>query len=99
MKKNNKKIKQNSEDNDEKIRNYSQQEDGENKKERKKIPIKKIYTLEELIISYKELEELETKMKNILMDINALKLKAYLNFGNIVTKMKCLFCLKENKKK
>ncbi len=75
-KKNNKKIKQNSEDNDEKIRNYSQQEDGENKKERKKIPIKKIYTLEELIISYKELEELETKMKNILMDINALKLKA-----------------------
>lgn len=45
------------------------------KREKKKIPIKKIYTLEELITSYKELEELETKMKNLLMDINALKLK------------------------
>ena len=47
----------------------------ETKKEKKKIPIKKIYTLEELIASYNELEELETKMKNLLMDINALKLK------------------------
>ena len=45
------------------------------KKNRKKIPIKKVYTLEELITSYKELEELETKMKNLLLDINALKLK------------------------
>ena len=45
------------------------------KKEKKKIPIKKIYTLEELITSYKELEELENQMKNLLMDINALKLK------------------------
>lgn len=47
----------------------------EQKKEKKKIPIKKVYTLEELITSYKEVEELETKMKNLLMDINALKLK------------------------
>lgn len=47
----------------------------QNKKTKKKIPIKKVYTLEELINSYKELEEIETKMKNLLMDINALKLK------------------------
>ena len=45
------------------------------KKEKKRIPIKKIYTLEELITSYKELEELDNQMKNLLMDINALKLK------------------------
>ena len=45
------------------------------KREKKKIPIKKIYTLEELITSYKELEEIENQMKNLLMDINALKLK------------------------
>ena len=44
-------------------------------KERKRIPIKKIYTLEELIQNYKELSELEEQMKNLLMDINALKLK------------------------
>ena len=46
------------------------------KKEKKKIPIKKVYKLDELITSYKELEELETKMKNLLMDVNALKLKS-----------------------
>ena len=45
------------------------------KREKKRIPIKKIYPLEELITSYKELEELENQMKNLLMDINALKLK------------------------
>ena len=47
----------------------------EAKKEKKKIPIKKVYTLEELIENYKELEKLETEMKNLLMDVNALKLK------------------------
>ena len=47
----------------------------EEKKEKKKIPIKKVYTLEELIENYKELEKLETEMKNLLMDVNALKLK------------------------
>lgn len=46
------------------------------KKERKKIPIKKVYTLDELITSYKELEQLENQMKNLLMDVNALKLKS-----------------------
>lgn len=45
------------------------------KKEKKKIPIKKLYTLEELIENYKELANLEEEMKNLLMDINALKLK------------------------
>lgn len=45
------------------------------KKEKKKIPIKKVYTLDELITSYKELEELENNIKNLMMDINALKLK------------------------
>ena len=33
------------------------------------------YTLEELIQNYKELEEKENTLKNLLMDINALKLK------------------------
>ena len=47
----------------------------EAKKEKKKIPIKKVYTLEELIENYKELEKLEIEMKNLLMDVNALKLK------------------------
>ena len=45
------------------------------KQEKKKIPIKKVYTLEELLENYKELEDLETEMKNLLMDVNALKLK------------------------
>lgn len=45
------------------------------KKEKKKVPVRKIYTLEELIENYKELEEIENRMKNLLMDINALKLK------------------------
>ena len=51
------------------------QSDERVKKEKKKIPIKKVYTLEEVITSYKELENLEKEMKNLLMDINALKLK------------------------
>ena len=51
------------------------EENAEVKREKKKIPIKKVYTLEELISNFKELDELETEMKNLLMDINALKLK------------------------
>ncbi len=75
-KKNNKKIKD-AEDiqidiNDEEI---EIQTENEVKKEKKKTPIKRVYTLDELITSYKELEELEEIMKNLLMDINALKLK------------------------
>ena len=37
--------------------------------------LKDKYTIEELIESYKELEELDVKLKNIIMDINAVKLK------------------------
>lgn len=37
--------------------------------------IKDNYTIEELIENYKKLEEKENNLKNILMDINALKLK------------------------
>ena len=47
----------------------------EAKKEKKKVPIKRIYTLEELITNYKELEDIENTVKKLLMDINALKLK------------------------
>lgn len=74
-KKNNKKMTQENDEQDIEIEIQSKENKSETKKEKKKIPIKKIYTLEELITRYKELEELETKMKNLLMDVNALKLK------------------------
>ena len=74
-KKNNKKVVEENEEQDIEIEVQPKEENTETKKEKKKIPIKKIYTLEELITRYKELEELETNMKNLLMDVNALKLK------------------------
>ena len=74
-KKNNKKMIQENEKQDIEIEIQTKEEKTETKKEKKKIPIKKIYTLEELITRYKELEELEINMKNLLMDVNALKLK------------------------
>lgn len=74
-KKNNKKMTQDNDEQDIEIEAQSKENKPETNKEKKKIPIKKIYTLEELITRYKELEELETKMKNLLMDVNALKLK------------------------
>ena len=74
-KKNNKKIEQEYDEQDIEIEEQPKEAKLETKKEKKKIPIKKIYTLEELITRYKELEELETRMKNLLMDVNALKLK------------------------
>lgn len=74
-KKNNKKITQEDDEKDIEVEVQPKESKSEIKKEKKKIPIKKIYTLEELITRYKELEELETKMKNLLMDVNALKLK------------------------
>lgn len=43
--------------------------------EKKPIKVKKNYTVEELIELYKEYEKKENEIKNILMDINALKLK------------------------
>ena len=74
-KKNNKKITQKNDEQDIEIEEQPKEAKTEAKKEKKKIPIKKIYTLEELITRYNELEELETRMKNLLMDVNALKLK------------------------
>ena len=75
-KKNNKKITQEDEEQEIEIDvEPKKEEKPEIKKEKKRIPIKKIYTLEELITRYKELEELEINMKNLLMDVNALKLK------------------------
>ena len=74
-KKSNKTIKQDIEEETEEVENNQLEKKPEIKKEKKKIPIKKVYTLEEIITSYKELEELEDEMKNLLMDINALKLK------------------------
>ncbi len=74
-KKNNKKSIQENENEDIETEIEEKQSKNQIKKEKKKIPIKKVYTLEELITSYKELEELEKSMKNLLMDINALKLK------------------------
>ena len=43
--------------------------------EKRTIKTKKNYTIEELIELYKEYEKKENEIKNILMDINALKLK------------------------
>ena len=74
-KKNNKKSVEEVEEQDIEIDEQPKETQPEEKKEKKKIPIKKVYTLEELITRYKELEELETTMKNLLMDLNALKLK------------------------
>ena len=69
MKKNNKKMSQEDEEQDIEIEEQPKENTPEIKKEKKKIPIKKVYTLEELITRYKELEELEIKMKNLLMDV------------------------------
>ena len=74
-KKNNKKNIREDEQKDIEIELQQQDIKEDAKKEKKKIPIKKVYTLEELITAYKELEELEKTMKNLLMDVNALKLK------------------------
>ena len=45
------------------------------KNEDKKIVDKENYTIEELIDLYREFEKLETTLKNIILDINSLKLK------------------------
>ena len=45
------------------------------KKKRKEFPDKENYTIEELIDIYKELEKLEYILKNIMLDLNSLKLK------------------------
>lgn len=47
----------------------------EKKKNKKKDSNKKRYTIEELADLYKEFEKLENSFKNIMMDVNSLKLK------------------------
>lgn len=65
----------------EKIQQEVEQEDEEEEKvdfsaETIRVPlIKENYTIEELIQNYKELEQKENTLKNLVMDINALKLK------------------------
>ena len=61
-----------------KIKEENEKETNEIEKEiveKKVIKTKKNYTIEELIELYKEYENKENEIKNILMDINALKLK------------------------
>ena len=74
-KNNNKNLKQEINDDNEEQK-IIETEEIQVKKEKKKIPIKKIYTLDELLANYKELEKLETDMKNLVMDVNAIKLKS-----------------------
>ena len=62
----NKKIKEEKEENNEKEKELV---------EKNKVKTKKNYTIEELIELYKEYEKKENEIKNVLMDINALKLK------------------------
>ena len=45
------------------------------KRKKKKIAVKENYTIEELLELYKEFEKLENTLKNIMLDINSLKLK------------------------
>ena len=74
-KNNNKNLKQEINDDNEEQK-IIETEEIQVKKEKKRIPIKKIYTLDELLANYKELEKLETDMKNLVMDVNAIKLKS-----------------------
>lgn len=73
-KKNSKKIR----DSEEELENEEINEELKNDKdikEKKKTKKKSNYTIEELVELYKEYKENENELKNILMDINALKLK------------------------
>lgn len=47
----------------------------QNRKNRQDIGEKENYTIEELMELYREFEKLETTLKNLMMDINSLKLK------------------------
>ena len=70
------KIKDIGEEKEENNQDKKQQEENENiKKTNKDIKKKQKYTIEELIELYKQYELNETELKNILMDVNALKLK------------------------
>ena len=73
------KIKENTSEDEENISNEDKAKKINNKetniKEKRTIPKKENYTIEELVELYKEYETNETELKNMLMDINALKLK------------------------
>ena len=60
---------------EQKIQEKEENNTEEKKQERKSRKKKDKYTIEELIQLYKEYELNETELKNILMDVNALKLK------------------------
>lgn len=51
--------------------NYSELSDKENRN----LKLKKNCTIEEVIESYRELQKIENELKNVVMDINAIKLK------------------------
>lgn len=59
---------------DEIIEEVQEIQNNDVKKEKVKLENRN-YTLDELVLSFKELEEMENNKKNIVMDINALKLK------------------------
>lgn len=75
-KNNKKKIKENKIDNDKEVNDDNlEKKPKENKKQKTSKTKKENYTIEELLELYKEYEIQENELKNIVMDINALKLK------------------------
>ena len=71
-KKNKTKIKENQEVVSENVSNQGKDEKKEKQRNKKQ---KKNYNIEEIVELYRVLEEKETKLKNIVLDINSLKLK------------------------
>ncbi len=61
-------------ENDKSVKEVTKEEKIKRRK-KKEIPDKENYTIEELIDIYKELEKLEYILKNIMLDVNSLKLK------------------------
>lgn len=57
------------------VKNEMPQNEETKKRKKKEVPDKENYTIEELIDIYKEFEKLEYILKNIMLDINSLKLK------------------------
>lgn len=74
-KKNNGEMKQKVQVQTEKQLEAESMEPKKSKKTKMKIANKENYTIEELVDLYKEFEKLETTLKNIMLDINSLKLK------------------------
>ena len=79
-KKNKKNIRKNNvlnikEETTDKVEKTNKESKTQNTHASKKTKKKENYTIEELVSLYKEYEQKETELKNILMDVNALKLK------------------------